>query len=147
MLSVERFLPLCAKVDGQGLFNIVSILRAPVAQLDRASDYGTTLLRKANAICYVFCYGYLGHSAWFRSIESCTTLDALPCPLRVMIVEEPADAADKRLLETSSQVRIQGRGQISCEPSYCVAVFVRRFRRLRLLIRNLRAFRYCFFLC
>src|SRR5437588_1275309 len=43
--GVGRFLPPCAKVDGQALFNIVSILPAPVAQLDRASDYGSEGLK------------------------------------------------------------------------------------------------------
>jgi PEP-CTERM motif len=45
MLNVGRFLPLRPKVDGQALFNIVSILPAPVAQLDRASDYGSEGLK------------------------------------------------------------------------------------------------------
>src|SRR5262245_31019565 len=93
---------------------------APVAQLDRASDYGATPLRWSDYRCYVVCYGCLRHTHRLRTarfLRKQATLvrsavrglhhtsskgELSPIPatarpgvaMRVMIAEKGSDAAD-----------------------------------------------------
>jgi len=56
------------------LRELAALRRAPVAQLDRASDYGRSDLPSGKLKYYVFCYGLKSYSA--SESDTCATFEA-----------------------------------------------------------------------